>query len=69
MSPRHFYKNYVRQSHGQPASEHELDIEKKVEHAIQFAFAPITRTYKHVANSRRFFRRGRQSDTQKPPYI
>jgi hypothetical protein len=64
MSPRHFAKNYLRQSHGQPVSQHEQEIEQKVEHAIQFAFSPITRTYKHVAKSRRFFRRGRQSDTK-----
>lgn len=54
----------MRQSHGQPISEHEKEIEQKVEHAIQFAFAPITRTYRHVIKSRRFFRRGRQSDNK-----
>jgi len=64
MSPRHFAKNYLRQSHGQPVSQHEREVEEKIIHAVQFAFSPITRTYKHVANSRRFFRRGRQSDTK-----
>jgi hypothetical protein len=64
MSPRHFADRYRRQSHGQPVSQREEELELKIEHAIQFAFSPITRTYKHIARSRRFFRRGRQSDTK-----
>jgi hypothetical protein len=58
MSPHHF-ANIRKQSLRQ--SERERHIEEQVEHAVSFAFSPVTRTFKQLTQSRRFFRRGRQS--------
>ena len=63
MSPR----DHFAQSQRKPVNPHgiEAKAEAEVTQAIQFAFAPITRRYKSLSKSRRFFRRGRQSGESK----
>ena len=63
MSPRDYFAQSQRKRMNPDGAE--SHAQQEVTQAIQFAFAPITRRYKSLAKSRRFFRRGRQSGESK----
>lgn len=52
MSPRHFSKLFAA---GYRQSEREAEFEKKVEHAISFAFSPVVHPVKTWGKLKRVF--------------
>jgi hypothetical protein len=57
MSPRHFSRLLAS---GYRQSEKEREFEKKVEHAISFAFSPVVHPVQTVSNLKRVFKRYRK---------
>jgi len=61
MSPRHFSKLFAS---GYRQSEQEAAFEKKVEHAISFAFSPVVHPVKTWGKLKRVFtNHNRQSES------
>jgi hypothetical protein len=57
MSPRHFARLFAS---GYRQSEQEAAFEKKVEHALAFAFSPVVHPVQTVSNLKRVFTRYRR---------
>jgi hypothetical protein len=61
MSPRHFSKLFAS---GCRQSEREAELEQKIEHAISFAFSPVTHPRKTWSKLKRVFtNHNRQSES------